>query len=124
MSAIQRDYAPSHIDVTAYTLDGGKDMCADRTMGIPDRDRALQDGLKGLPDVKALGLAANKHRYRFEVERHLTRRLGRHDTRGLCCDSGFARRRYGIELRLQFGFGGCPLRLELGGPRDCFGLGI
>ncbi len=99
-------------------------MCADRTIGIPDRDRTLQDGLEGLPDIKTLGLAANKDRYRLEVERRPARRLGCRNARVLRHDGSFARRRRGVELRLQFGFGGCPLRLELGGPRDCPGFGI
>src|SRR6266566_2152647 len=114
MSAIQRDHAPSHVDVAADALHGGEDMRADRTIGILDRDVTLQDGLKGLPDIEALGLAANEYRYRLEVARHLTRHLGRCDSRLFCFDSGFACRRRGIELRLQLGFSG-PRRHATGG---------
>src|SRR5260370_994959 len=99
-------------------------MCADRTIGIPDRDRTLQDGLEGLPDIKTLGLTANEDRYWLEIERRLARRLGRHDAPVLCHGGSFARRRHGIELRLQFSFGRRPLRLELGGPRGCLGFGL
>jgi hypothetical protein len=61
--AVQRDHAPSHVRVAAGALDGGEDMRADRTIGIPDRDWALQDGLEGLPDIKTLSLAADEDRY-------------------------------------------------------------
>src|SRR5262249_53203605 len=121
MSAIQGNRAPSHIDVAAGAPDGGEDMCADRTIGIPDRDRTLHDRLEGLPDIKTLALTANEDRYWLEVERRLARRLGRRDARVLCHGGSFARRRHGIELRLQFGFGRRPLRLELGGPCGCLG---
>src|SRR5215831_626490 len=124
MSAIQRDHAPSRVDVIAGAVDGGENLRADRTIGILDRDRALQDGLEALPDIKTLGLAANEDRYRLEVQRRLARRLGRHDARVLSRDGGFARRRRGIELRLQFGFGGCPLRIELSGARRGIGFRI
>ena len=58
-------------------------MRADRTIGILDGDRDFQDGLKGLPDVKALGFTANKDGYRLEVARQLARRLGRDDARAV-----------------------------------------
>ncbi len=77
-------------------------MRADRTIGVADRDWGLQDRLEGLPDIKTLGFASNEDRYRLEVERRLARRLSSRDTRVLCDDSGFARGRRGIELRLQF----------------------
>jgi hypothetical protein len=48
--AIQRDHAPSHVDV-ANALRGSEEMRADRTIGILDCDGTLQDGLKSLPDV-------------------------------------------------------------------------
>ena len=99
-------------------------MRAHRTIGIQDRDRTLQDGLKGPPDIKALGLAADEHRYRLELARHLARRLGCRNPRGLCGDGGFTRRRDSIELRLQLGLGGGPLRLQLGDPGDCLRLGV
>ena len=35
-------------------------MGADRTLGIADRDRDLQDRLKGLADRELLGLAADE----------------------------------------------------------------
>src|SRR5215813_40157 len=60
ISALQRDHAPSHVGV-ADALHSGEDMRADRTIDILDRDGTLQDGLKGLPDIEALGLAANEH---------------------------------------------------------------
>jgi hypothetical protein len=49
---------------------------AHRTIGVQDRDRALPDGLKGAPDMKGLGLAADEHRYPLELVRSLLRRLG------------------------------------------------
>src|SRR5437660_4261694 len=100
MSAIQREHAPSHVGISD-ALHSGEDMRADRTIGILDRDRTLQDGLKGLPDIKALGLPANEHRYRLEVARRLTRRLGRCDSHLFCFDGGFTCGCRGIELRLQ-----------------------
>jgi len=57
ISALQRDHAPSHVGV-ADAFHSGEDMRADRTIDILDRDGTLQDGLKGLPDAEALGLAA------------------------------------------------------------------
>jgi hypothetical protein len=123
MATIQRDHAPSHV-VAAGVLRGGKDMSANRAIGIPDHDRGFQDGLKGLTDIKALSLTADEDRYRREVARHLARRLGGGDPRGLCRDSGFAGRRRGVELRLQLRFGGGQLGLDLGGPRGCLRLGL
>src|SRR5215467_780229 len=99
MSAIQRDHAPSHA-VVADALHGGEDMRADRTIGVLDRDWALEDRLKGLPDINALCLAANEHRHWLEIARRLTCRLGSCRSHPLCFDFGFACRRRGIELRL------------------------
>ena len=81
-----------------------------------------QDGLKGAPDIEALGLAADEHRYRLELARRLLRRLGGRAPHGVGRDSRFPRRRDGIELRLQLGLGGGPLRLQFGDPRDAFAL--
>ena len=58
-STVQRDDAPSHVGVAVGPFQGGENVRANRTIGILDRDRTLQDGLKGLPDIKPLGLAAN-----------------------------------------------------------------
>src|SRR5271166_5615262 len=53
-------------------------MRADRTFGFQDRDRHLQDGLKGAADVEALSLAADEHRYRLQRARaRAPRRLRR-----------------------------------------------
>ena len=93
-------------------------MRSDRTIGIQDRDRALQQRLKGPPHVQALRLAADEHRHRLELARRLTRRLGGRDPRGFGCHGGFARGRDGIEPRLQLGIGGGQLRLQLGDPGD------
>src|SRR5437764_13421355 len=100
MSVAQLDHAPSHLGVAAGALHGGEDMGAERTIGVPYGDRALQDGSKALPDIKALGLAADEDRYRLEIARHLARRLGRDDARALRRHSGFARRGLRTELRL------------------------
>ena len=94
---------------------GGEDMRANRTIGIRDRDRTFKDGLKGLPDIKPLGLAADQHRHRLALARDLARRLGG--------GGGFARGRDGIELRLQLGLGGVPLDLQLYDPGGCLRLG-
>jgi hypothetical protein len=99
-------------------------MRADRTIGIPDRDRGLEDGLKGLANIQALGLPANKDRYRLERARHLARRLGGNGLGTLCLDYGLLSSRHGIELRLQLGFGRGQLRLDLVCPRGCTRLGV
>src|SRR6476646_10214649 len=66
-------------------------MSADWTIGICDRDRTLKDRLKGLPDIKPLGLAADQHRHRLELARDLARRLGCRGPGGLRRGCGFAR---------------------------------
>jgi hypothetical protein len=88
-------------------------MRADRAISVTDRDRALPDGLQGVPDVKALGLAADEHRYRLEIARRLLRRLRCCGPHGLCGSSCCARRCNSIELQLRVGFGGSPLRLQV-----------
>ena len=98
-------------------------MRANRTIGIRDRDRTFKDGLKGLPDIKPLGLAADQHRHRLALARDLARRLGCRVPRGLRGGGGFARGRDGIELRLQLGLGGVPLDLQLYDPGGCLRLG-
>ena len=89
-------------------------MRADRTIRIQDCDRTLEDGLKGLPDIEPLGLAADQHRYRLELARHLAGRLGCCGARRLCNGGGFTRRRDGIELGLQLRLCGGQLGLQLG----------
>src|SRR5258708_10133669 len=110
MSAIQRNHAPSHFEVAADTLDWRENVRAERMVGSLARDGTLQDWLKGLPDIEALRLAANEHRYRLEVARRLTRPLGCRDPHLFCFDGGFACRRRGIELWLELGFSGGPPR--------------
>jgi len=66
-------------------------MRANRAIDIPDRDRALQNGLNGPTDIKALSFAADEDRYRREIARHIARRLGRDDPRGLCCGRSVSR---------------------------------
>jgi hypothetical protein len=61
----------------------GEDIRTDWTVGIPNGDRDLQYGLKGLADIKALGLTANKDRHRLEVVRGFACRLGRSDARAI-----------------------------------------
>src|ERR1700738_443624 len=95
-------------------------MRANRTIGIRDRDRTFKDGLKGLPDIKPLGLAADQHRHRLEFARDPARRLGCRGPLGLRDGGGFARSCDGIELRLQLGLGGVPLPLPLCEPACCF----
>ena len=93
-------------------------MRADRTIGIRNRHRNIQHGLEALPDIKPLGLAADQHRYRLELARHLTRRLGRRDPRRLRGRDGFARSLDGVELRLQLRLCGIQLRLQSGNIGD------
>jgi hypothetical protein len=54
--AFQGDDAPSHVGVAIGPFQGGEDVRANWTIGIQDHDRALQDRLKGLPDIKPRGL--------------------------------------------------------------------
>jgi hypothetical protein len=67
----------------ACAFHGGEDIRTDWTVGIPNGDRDLQYGLKGLADIKALGLTANKDRHRLEVARGFACRLDRGDTRAI-----------------------------------------
>src|SRR3989475_8668926 len=60
--AFQGDDAPSHPRLAIGPLRGRKDMRADRTFGLLDRDRDLQDRLKRAADIKVPSLAADKHR--------------------------------------------------------------
>ena len=64
-SATQRHQAPSYMGACAFHC--GEDIRPDWTVGVPHSDRDLQYGLKGLADIKALGLTANKDRHRREV---------------------------------------------------------
>jgi len=74
-------------------------MRANRTIGIQDCDRTIKDGLKALPDIQPLGLAADQYRYRLKLTRDLLRRLGGRDAR-LFGDLGCSLRcGEGIELR-------------------------
>src|SRR6266550_1080000 len=57
--AFQGDDAPSHPGLAIGPLRGRKDMRADRTFGLLDRDRDLQDRLKRAADIKVLSLAAD-----------------------------------------------------------------
>ena len=86
-------------------------MRADRTIGIQDRNRNLEDRLKGPSDIEALAIPADEHRHRLEFARCLARLLGRRDARGLSRDGGLTRRRDGIKPWLQLRLGGGPLRL-------------
>ena len=65
--------------VAAGLLHGGEDMRTDQTVWIRNCNGNIQEGLKTLPDIEPLGLAADEHRYRLERAHHLTRRLGRDD---------------------------------------------
>src|SRR5262249_54538579 len=100
-TVIQRDSAPSHAGVAIGPLHGREDMRAHRTISIQDRNRALPDGLKGAPDIKALSLAADEHRCRLEGAHSFLRRLSCRDAHGLCGGSCCTRRGNSIELRLQ-----------------------
>jgi hypothetical protein len=88
-------------------LRSGKDMRADWTIRVSDCDGDVEDWFKALTDVKVLGLAADEHRYWFEVARRLARLLARCRTRRFGCDRGFARGANRIKFGLHFGFGGC-----------------
>ena len=99
-------------------------MRADRAIGIQNRHRNIQDGLKALPDIKPLGLAADQHRYRLKVARHLTRRLRRGDPRRLRAGGGFTRSRDSVEFRLQLRLCGVQLRLQLGNSGDGLALSL
>ena len=74
--------------VSLDPLHPGEDMRPDRTIGMQDRDLALQDRLKTPPDVKTLGLAADEHGYRLKIERHLACCLNCRDACGFCRDRG------------------------------------
>ena len=99
-------------------------MRADGTIGICDRDRTFKDGLKCLPDIKPLGLAADQYRYRLEFARDLAGRLGCRGPRRLRRGGGFTRRRDGIELQLQIHIGDVPLQLQLRDFGDGLRLGV
>jgi hypothetical protein len=114
VSARHGDYGPSHVAGAIAAFHRGENVRANRTIGVLNHDRGLEEGLKGLPHIQALGLAANEHRYRLESARHLVRFLGRSRLGRFGRDSGFARSRHRIALRLQLGFGGGQLRLGLG----------
>ena len=101
----------------------GEDIRTDWTVGIPHGDRDLQYGLKGLADIKALGLTANKDRHGIEVARCFARRFGRSDARALCLSGRFPGDCHCVELRLQLGFTRDQLTLELADPRGHFCLG-
>src|SRR6266403_3523522 len=94
--AFQGDDAPSHPGLAIGPLPGRKDMRADRTFGLLDRDRDLRDRLKRAADIKVLGLAADKHRYRLERARKLARGLHCRDPSGLGGVGKLARSREGI----------------------------
>src|SRR6202040_3299220 len=91
-----------------------EDMRSNRTVGIEDRDRTLEDGLKTPPHVEPLRLAADEDRERLKLARRLARGLGCRGPRALRGGGGLAGWCERIELRLQLGIGGVPLRLQLG----------
>src|SRR5262249_41965104 len=83
-SVVQRDSAPSHSGIATGLLRGREDMRAHGTIGVQDRDRAFPDWLKALPDIKALALAADVHRYWLEVTHSVLRGLSCCNPHGLC----------------------------------------
>src|SRR5262249_4445111 len=109
--------------VGADAFHSGEDVRADRTVGIPNGNRDLQYGLKGLADIKALGLAANKDRHRLEVAPGFACRLGRSGPPPVPLRGRFPGDYPCIELRLQLGFARDQLSLELADPRGHFCLG-
>jgi hypothetical protein len=80
-------------------------MCANREFGILDRDRDVKDGLKGLSDIQALSVAANKDRHRLWAL-GVPRCFGRRDVCSLGRGSVCARSHHGVAFRLQLGLGG------------------
>ena len=50
-----------------------KTWVPNRAIGICNRDRTFEGGLKCLPDIKPLVLAADQHQYRLELARDLAR---------------------------------------------------
>src|SRR4051794_5788100 len=82
-------------------------------IGIGYRDRSFKDGLKGLPNIKPLGLSANQYRYRLAFVRNLACRFGCRSPPGLRGRGAFTRRRDSIDLLLQISLGCVPLHLQL-----------
>src|SRR5579871_4780948 len=124
VSTFQCDHAPSYGCVAARTIHGGEDKRADRTIRVRDRDRTFEGGLEGLPDIEFLRLAADQHRYRRELARGLSRRLGSSSSCRVGGVGRSARCSNGIGLRLQVGPGSGQLRLKIGdaGGRACLGV--
>ena len=88
----------------------------DRTIGVLNRNRTVEDRLESLPHIQPLRLAADQHRYRFELARGLARRLCGGGSRVLRRDGTFACSRERIEFRLKLGVRRGPLHLYLGDP--------
>jgi hypothetical protein len=107
-----RNNAPLHFSLASAALQGREDVRANRQIDIPDCDRDIKDGLKGLSDIKAQGLAADKERHRLWAGERMHYLL-RFKARFLGRNGGFARGRYCVELRLQLGFSWSELRVEL-----------
>src|SRR5215472_13809634 len=99
-------------------------MRADWAIGILDGDWDLEDRPKSLPDVKPLGVTANKDRNRLEVAHRFARRFRGNDAHSLCRYGCFARRYHRIQLWLQRRFGEGQLSLELVDLRGHFRLGV
>src|SRR5215217_3104309 len=108
--AVQRDDTPSHAGVLA-ALHDGEEVGANWAIGIEDRHRTVEDGFKGLPNIKALRLAADKQRYRLELARHLARGFYCGNSPSLGQHRGFAGTGERIELWLQLRF--CSGQLHL-----------
>ena len=68
---------PRPSQVGAGPFHRGEDMGADRTIGIEDRDRALEHRLKRPPQIKPLARPADEHGDGLQVAGGLACRLGR-----------------------------------------------
>ena len=79
--------------IVAGAIQSGEDMRSDRTVGIADGDRNIQDRLEGLSQIETLRFAADEDRYRLEIVGKLTGLLGGGTRVGVGRDHGLARGR-------------------------------
>src|SRR5207253_796549 len=62
-----RDRVPTHRRAAVLELDRGKNMGADRLIGIADRHWRIKQRLHRLADIEPVVLAADEYRYRIDA---------------------------------------------------------
>src|SRR5215831_15156992 len=101
LPVLQRHDSPFDTAVIAGAVHGSEDMRSDRTVGIADGDRDIEDRLKSLPQIEMLRLAADEDRYRLKLVGELARLLGGSARVGLGGNNRLAGGRDRVQLGLR-----------------------